>query len=96
MFRGLSIIEELDLSSFNLASLTTAWWMFEGCSNLRRLILKGAAIKKLASLDYEPPLEMTGYTSLNDNQIYVLSGSVQPTGDVHAFVVGAIPAQQDI
>ena len=96
MFRGLSIIEELDLSSFNLASLTTAWWMFEGCSNLRRLILKGAAIKKLASLDYEPPLEMTGYASLNDNQIYVLSGSVQPTGDVHAFVVGAIPAQQDI
>ena len=65
--------------------------MFKGCSRLSTVILKGAALKKLASLEYKPPIVMSGIDSVVDSQTYVLSGAVASGDDVNAFIVGAPP-----
>ena len=89
MFCDCEHLTELDLSNFELDSLTSAWWMFKGCGRLSTVILKGAALKKLASLEYKPPIVMSGIDSVVDNQTYVLSGAVAKGDDVNAFIVGA-------
>lgn len=64
MFRGMSSLEELDLSNFNTSKVTSMMSMFSGASSLRELDLSTFDTSKVKGMNYMFN-DMTSITTLN-------------------------------
>ncbi|MFK4912664.1 BspA family leucine-rich repeat surface protein [Lactococcus petauri] len=64
MFRGMSSLEELDLSNFNTSKVTNMLSMFSGASSLRELDLSTFDTSKVKAMNYMFN-DMTSITTLN-------------------------------